>query len=762
MASLQDAFYRSQQTKFQEVEPNRFLPNVIQDSLTDTSINNILDSISSFDPYTKRTVKPFTFDGAKDIFQGTNKDVADLTLCRQYSGLNGLGQLMRDTQDSPNAPMRCGWRYKKSPGGLCPEVSQAALGTRSGPLDSKDPIDALGNGVEWIWDLKDAEKRILTDAASSAKTAEALRVLTTACGGDFQGKLGFCTTTQKMIPVLRDGRPMFPNDPMNTCPIDKIITDPSKIPPPSVNNAIASFQQAAFRELASCADTGVNPSLSRDCLLQAIKNNGCSADGTLYSSLISSDPNQSRWDSSLKTQPSFQTYQSKQGDNAFTEKLFQRGMSDWNQAVREVTRLQSISQSSTDAVTRVAAKDLCTARGTFDTYNFCSEISESAPISSVELKCLQAYWQELNGKPAGALYPTKFPLSNQLGTINTYGDYKAAVKRLQAMLNSSDPIVQRTASTNFLGVRVSSTVFSPKTVIQVQIDESPPCLGLGSPSADRAIRLYTKTECDTLNGNYYANGECLLKTGGSFSWNCRGLNAQPDTPIAFWLDAMDSSTLLLDGKNGIKRWKDKSGQGRELIQNESFARPVYTKSGAYAGIEFQGTNQFLEIPRASEMVRNQFTIFVVEKRKSAKSENYFMGGTNLQRNANLVLGYANERTGLMAFWANDTAAPVPSYQSSSEQSRLWCFKKPAGGKQLTIDGGAVNQSNSNTDSLISWNGAALGRYFDKFYQGILYEIIVYTTALDLEAQQKVEGYLAHKWAIASNLPSSHPYKVSPP
>jgi hypothetical protein len=52
-------------------------------------------------------------------------------------------------------------------------------------------------------------------------------------------------TTNKMIPVLPNGRPMFPNDPMNTCALDKIITDPSKIPPPSQNNAIAVFQQAA-------------------------------------------------------------------------------------------------------------------------------------------------------------------------------------------------------------------------------------------------------------------------------------------------------------------------------------------------------------------------------------------------------------------------------------------------------------------------------------------------------------------------------------
>jgi hypothetical protein len=56
------------------------------------------------------------------------------------------------------------------------------------------------------------------------------------------------------------------------------------------------------------------------------------------------------------------------------------------------------------------------------------------------------------------------------------------------------------------------------------VSRKPPCLGLGSPSPDRRIRSYTKQDCDTLNGNFAGNGECLRKEGGSFSWECRFLN----------------------------------------------------------------------------------------------------------------------------------------------------------------------------------------------------------------------------------------------
>jgi len=50
---------------------------------------------------------------------------------------------------------------------------------------------------------------------------------------------------------------------------------------------------------------------------------------------------------------------------------------------------------------------------------------------------------------------------------------------------------------------------------------------LGKPSPDGRIQLYTKDECDILGGNWYENGECLKKTGGSFSWDNRPTMSKP-------------------------------------------------------------------------------------------------------------------------------------------------------------------------------------------------------------------------------------------
>ena len=49
---------------------------------------------------------------------------------------------------------------------------------------------------------------------------------------------------------------------------------------------------------------------------------------------------------------------------------------------------------------------------------------------------------------------------------------------------------------------------------------------------------------------------------------------------------------------------------------------------------------------------------------------------------------------------------------------------------------------------------AAGRY----HQGLISEILIYNTSLSQSTRQQIEGYLAAKWMIQSNLPASHPYK----
>lgn len=50
------------------------------------------------------------------------------------------------------------------------------------------------------------------------------------------------------------------------------------------------------------------------------------------------------------------------------------------------------------------------------------------------------------------------------------------------------------------------------------------CGTYGRPSGDNSLRSYTPEECSALGGIDKGNGECTKPQGGSFSWECRGLN----------------------------------------------------------------------------------------------------------------------------------------------------------------------------------------------------------------------------------------------
>lgn len=50
------------------------------------------------------------------------------------------------------------------------------------------------------------------------------------------------------------------------------------------------------------------------------------------------------------------------------------------------------------------------------------------------------------------------------------------------------------------------------------------CGNYGRPSADGSKRLYTRAECDALNGIYTPDGKCASRGGGSYSDMCRELN----------------------------------------------------------------------------------------------------------------------------------------------------------------------------------------------------------------------------------------------
>ena len=699
MASIKEAFtnpdvaqgdfYSAQQIRYREVEPNRFLPDKMKGALGQEITKDALSQFDRYDPYTQKMSNKFSSTGLSQLLQGQGNTTNEETYCRGLVGAASLPKLIADQQAQGNSPIRCGWRYKPSPGGGAPQVSQGALGTLNGPLNPQ--ADPLGNGVEWIWDLKKALNRHAKDfIATQPATASGLAASQAAFSNT-----AWCSQTNSYILVDANGRPLQGY----TCAADKIVTNPARFPQVTQTSA-TTMASANSSTLANCSRPGNNPSLSRDCLLQAIKMNGCSSDGALYQAIESAKPSASTYNTYLQTQPSFTTYQSRQGANRITEDLFNKERGSWDMATNEIKKLQRYTQVAQDPLVKVAAQDLCLRADTFDHFDFCSDLTESSAIGSVDLKCMQSYWQEKNGKPAGLLYPTTRALKPALGTITTWGQFRTAVDQLKMKINSSNGIEQRGAINNFLGVSVSLDPFSP----------------------------------------------LQLNMAGK--------------PLVFWIDANDGGSLVIDQNNRVQTLRDKSGRNNDAVQTSILNRPIYKKE-AFAGLEFDGTGTFLAIPNAYQMVSSSFIVFVVERRKSSKGSNYFIGGTSAGRNSNLVLGYRDNNVATMAFFGNDLDTSVSNYQNVLEPIRIWGFEKATTGRSIYLNGERIKKDN-NMENLLGWDGATIGRVLSSFYMGMIHEVLIYNTALVIDNREKIEGYLAHKWGQATNLSAGHPYKTASP
>ena len=91
-----------------------------------------------------------------------------------------------------------------------------------------------------------------------------------------------------------------------------------------------------------------------------------------------------------------------------------------------------------------------------------------------------------------------------------------------------------------LGFEVIQTAALPKNAPNApnategfQSSSDSVCGTFGKPSADNGIRVYTEIECEkNMDGNWYSNGECLIKGGGSYSAQCAFLNTAPPSSDA--------------------------------------------------------------------------------------------------------------------------------------------------------------------------------------------------------------------------------------
>ena len=238
-----------------------------------------------------------------------------------------------------------------------------------------------------------------------------------------------------------------------------------------------------------------------------------------------------------------------------------------------------------------------------------------------------------------------------------------------------------------------------------------------------------------------------------------------------WLDAADSSRIAI--ATGVSQLNDKSTNAYNLTQATTALQPSYS-----ANLITFSSNKYLNIPQAAINNTATYSLFLVfnpiastnwilQKQYNGVSTRTMLSTTRYWQNntgtTNYLYWTAHANTGAIA---NSAAALSTSTLQVVElvydASTLTMYRN---GNVLSTTSSASygigNETNATNFTIGSWiaDGTIMDSGVTNFQFG---ELLYYNTALTTTQRQQVEGYLAWKWRLKSQLPPDHPFFFIPP
>jgi len=241
-------------------------------------------------------------------------------------------------------------------------------------------------------------------------------------------------------------------------------------------------------------------------------------------------------------------------------------------------------------------------------------------------------------------------------------------------------------------------------------------------------------------------------------------NPKSISNLVLWLDAADKATLTMSGSN-VSAWYDKSGSGYSAVPLESVTFPLTTQNGNSA-VYLNGARMYI----SNFNWNNQFTVFYV-------CNAYYGGalvgfGASTESNA-AWLGYTSPGNwALFSLGAVNTTDPnytTAGHPAPVVNANQWCIFSIGYNLGTTVTNYAVNGTARTANSFTAFaagsqtgvlflNGLPSGAY-DYVQFG---DFLHFNKSLTTTERQQVEGYLAWKWGLNGNLPSTHPYSKFAP
>jgi len=295
------------------------------------------------------------------------------------------------------------------------------------------------------------------------------------------------------------------------------------------------------------------------------------------------------------------------------------------------------------------------------------------------------------------------------------------------------------------------------------------CFGTGPITVNAGATLDTAGR--TLSNTIVNNGGTVISV---VPWTPSQLGSN----LAVWLDADDSSTITLNGST-VSQWRDKSVNARHLSQANAANQPTRTLNALNGGtaLTFSG-NQWLFNLAVSGLLRNVAggSLTVVTNYTNAIQQRFAASVLNSLSTSRAavflqptsLLAGGGRRVDSDAFTAALSATAYTNGTSVIQSMSLNFaaninsqFVNGSAAGTSTFSGGG-NSSDTAALSLAVGCSTADGISAGNLMAGLVSEVVLThgdPTTLD---RQRIEGYLAHKWGLTTNLPTDHPFKNSKP
>jgi hypothetical protein len=232
--------------------------------------------------------------------------------------------------------------------------------------------------------------------------------------------------------------------------------------------------------------------------------------------------------------------------------------------------------------------------------------------------------------------------------------------------------------------------------------------------------------------------------------------------LSAWYDAADATTITASG-GAVSQWNDKSGNGKHLTQATSTRRPA-TGTRTVNGLnvlDFDGGDVLLNASFAHSSLNVSY-LQVFQSDRTGSGTGTFIGFGRATANdgyfrnesaSDTLRGYGQRNPNQGEVYFNqDTNPHIVSYVKTGTSS------------QDAWQDGTKGAERTTAMTTFTSQRLSIGGKMDEtaFVDGFVAETLFFASSLSADDREKLEGYLAHKWGLAANLPAGHPYKSGPP